>query len=99
MLLHHHTSEPLLENAVFSVWSVLRFYTGRPISMKDGSNISTVTLQVTKGNGKRTQDHPVPGGYKCRNLALQLEGVSNVRWLIIISPVGLRPENDCAGKG
>jgi hypothetical protein len=51
-----------------------------------GSNTSTVALRVVGGDEKGTQcrgvklGHPVPGGYKYRDLALQVGGVSNIRW-------------------
>jgi hypothetical protein len=38
--------------------------------------------------------HPVPGGYKYGDLALQVGGVSNLRQ----SNMELRPKNDCAGE-
>jgi hypothetical protein len=50
-----------------------------------GSNTSTVALQVVEGDEKGTEclgvklGHPVPGGYKYRDLALQVGGVSNMR--------------------
>jgi hypothetical protein len=46
--------------------------------------MTTVVLPVVRGNGKRTQcsrvylDNPVPGGYKCGDLALQVGGVSRI---------------------
>jgi hypothetical protein len=50
-----------------------------------GSNTSTVALRVVMGDEKGTQylgiyaGHPVPGGYKYRDLALQFGKVSNLR--------------------
>jgi hypothetical protein len=49
------------------------------------SNISTVALRVVGGDEKGTQclgvklGHPVPGGYKYEDLALQVGRVSNLR--------------------
>jgi hypothetical protein len=49
------------------------------------SNISTVTLWVIGDDKNGTQylgeytGHPVPGGYKYRDLALQVGGFSNLR--------------------
>jgi hypothetical protein len=41
----------------------------------------------------------VPGGYKYRDLALKVGGVSNLRQRnMVMSPAGLKPENDCAGE-
>jgi hypothetical protein len=48
-----------------------------------GWNTSTVVLRVVRGDVKKTQypglylGHPVPGGYKYRDLALQARGVSD----------------------
>jgi hypothetical protein len=73
--------------------------------MEAGSNKCTVALRVVGGNEKVTQclgvqlDHPVPGGYKYGDLALQVGGVSNPRHLnLVMSPAGLGTENDCAGE-
>jgi hypothetical protein len=50
-----------------------------------GSNVSTVALRVVGGDEKGAQSlglklvHPVPGGYKYGDLALQVGGVSNLR--------------------
>jgi hypothetical protein len=50
-----------------------------------GSNTTTVALRVVKGDEKGSQclgiwlGHPVPGGYKYGDLALQVGGVSNPR--------------------
>jgi hypothetical protein len=50
-----------------------------------GTNTSTVALRVVGGDEKGTQylvvelGHPVPGGYKYGNIALQVEKVSNLR--------------------
>jgi hypothetical protein len=50
-----------------------------------GSNISTEALLVVGGDEKGTQrlgvqlGHPVPGGYKHGDLALQVGGLSNLR--------------------
>jgi hypothetical protein len=50
-----------------------------------GSNTSTLALQVIGGNEKGTQwlgvltRHPVLWGYKYGDLALQVDGVSNLR--------------------
>jgi hypothetical protein len=70
-----------------------------------GSNNSTVALRVVGGNKNGTQclgvypDHPVPGGYKYGDLDLQVGGVSNPRQQnVAMSPVGLGPENECAGE-
>jgi hypothetical protein len=39
--------------------------------------------------------HPVPGGYKYGNLALQVWGVSNLKQsTVVMNPAGLGPEND-----
>jgi hypothetical protein len=38
--------------------------------------------------------HPVPGGSKYGNLALQVVGVSNV----VVGPVELGAKNDCASE-
>jgi hypothetical protein len=52
---------------------------------KTGSNTSTLALRVIGGDGKGSQclgiklSHPVPGGYKYRDLALQVGRVSNLR--------------------
>jgi hypothetical protein len=44
-------------------------------------------------------DHPVSEGYKYGDLALQAGEVSNLRQQnMVMSPVGLGPENDCAGE-
>jgi hypothetical protein len=50
-----------------------------------GLNTSTVALRVVGGDERGTQclrikpGHPVPGGYKYEDLALQVGGVSNLR--------------------
>jgi hypothetical protein len=50
-----------------------------------GANTSTVTLRVVGGEEKGTQfleiklGHHIPGGYKYRDLALQVGGISNLR--------------------
>jgi hypothetical protein len=44
-----------------------------------GSNTSTVALRVVGGDDKGIQCHPVPGGHKYRDQALQVGGVSNLR--------------------
>jgi hypothetical protein len=49
-----------------------------------GSNTATVALRIEGGDEKGTQclgvpGHPVPGGYKYGDLALQVAGVSNLR--------------------
>jgi hypothetical protein len=50
-----------------------------------GSNTFTVVLQVVGGDEKATQylgvylGHPVPGGYKYGDLALQVGGVLNLK--------------------
>jgi hypothetical protein len=55
------------------------------LRVKAGSNTFTVALRVVGGDEKGTQclgvklDHPVPGGYKYENLALQIGGISNLR--------------------
>jgi hypothetical protein len=77
------------------LWSDLRLYNERPIiidssesdssRVEAGSNTSTVDLRVVGGDKKGTKclgvklGHPVPGGYKYGNLALQIWGVSNLR--------------------
>jgi hypothetical protein len=49
-----------------------------------GYNTFTVALRVVRGDGKGTQclgvylGHPVPGGYKYGELALQVRGVSRI---------------------
>jgi hypothetical protein len=43
-----------------------------------GSNTSTVALRVVGGDEKGTQCHPVSGGYKYGDLALQF-GESRIR--------------------
>jgi hypothetical protein len=69
-----------------------------------GSKTSTVALLVVGDDEKGTQcrgvylGHPVPGGYKYGDLALQVGGVSNLRHMVM-SPVELGPENDCTGEG
>jgi hypothetical protein len=51
-------------------------------------NTSTVALLVVRGDGKGTQcpgvylGHPVPGGYKYGDLALQVGGVSRIGTII-----------------
>jgi hypothetical protein len=53
--------------------------------VKAGSNTSSVALRVVGGDEKGTHchgvklGHPVPGGYKYENLALQVGGISNLR--------------------
>jgi hypothetical protein len=42
--------------------------------------------------------HPVHGGYKYGDLALQVGGVSNETVKNGLSFAGLGPENDCFGK-
>jgi hypothetical protein len=43
--------------------------------------------------------HPVPGEHKYGDLALQVGRFSNLRGQnMVVSPAGLRSENDCAGK-
>jgi hypothetical protein len=50
-----------------------------------GLNTSNLALRVVGGDEKGTQclgillGHPVPGEYKCGDLVLQVEGVSNLR--------------------
>jgi hypothetical protein len=50
-----------------------------------GWNTTTEVLRVVGGDEKETQclevklGHPVPGGYKYGELALQVGGVSNLR--------------------
>jgi hypothetical protein len=70
------------------------------------SNTSTVTLQVVGGDEKGTQclgvylGYLVSGGYKYGYLALQVEGVSNLRQEnVVMSPAGIGHENDHTGKG
>jgi hypothetical protein len=44
-------------------------------------------------------DHPVPGGYKYEDLALQAGGVSRIETIkYLLRAAGLRPERDCAGE-
>jgi hypothetical protein len=44
-------------------------------------------------------DYPVRGRNKCWNLVLQVGYVSNLgQQNIVMSPVGLRPKKDCAGR-
>jgi hypothetical protein len=69
------------------------------------SNTSTVAQRVVGGDEKGTQclgvqlGHPVSGGYKYGNLALQVWGVSNLREQnMVTSPPGLGPKNDFAGE-
>jgi hypothetical protein len=51
--------------------------------MEEGYNTSTIALGVVRCDIKRTQclgvklGHPVPGGYKYGDLAIQVGGVSN----------------------
>jgi hypothetical protein len=70
------------------------------------SNTSTVARRVVGGDEKGTQclgvkpGHPVPGGYKYGDLALQVGGVLNLRQQnVVINSAELGPENDCAGEG
>jgi hypothetical protein len=42
--------------------------------------------------------HPVSGGYKYGNLALQVGGVSNETVKYGLSSAGLEPQSDCCGK-
>jgi hypothetical protein len=42
--------------------------------------------------------HPVPGGYKYGDLALQVGGISDETVKYGLSSVGLGPESDCCGK-
>jgi hypothetical protein len=42
--------------------------------------------------------HPVPGGYKYGNLALQVGGVSDKTVKFGLSSAGLRLKSDCSGK-
>jgi hypothetical protein len=44
-----------------------------------GSSTSTLALLVVGGDEKRTQCHPVLGGYKYGDLAFQFGGVSDLR--------------------
>jgi hypothetical protein len=56
------------------------------------SNTSTVELRVLGGR-------PVPGGYICGDMALQLGGSLESETVnVVMSPAGLGPENDCAGE-
>jgi hypothetical protein len=80
---------------VFSMESVPRLYISRTSGtmtserrlsrVEAGSNTSTVALRVVGGDEKGTQyvvvklGHPVPGGYKYGELALQVGGFSNLR--------------------
>jgi hypothetical protein len=53
-----------------------------------GIEYSAVALRVEKGDGKGTQypgvyvGHPIPGGYKYGDLALQVGGVSRIGTII-----------------
>jgi hypothetical protein len=53
-----------------------------------GQNTSTIALRVLRGHGEGTQcpgvhlGHPVPGGYKYGDLALQVGGVSRIGTII-----------------
>jgi hypothetical protein len=51
-----------------------------------------------KRRQKGTQCHPVPGGCKYGDLALQVGGVSNETVKYGLSSAGLGPESDCSGK-
>jgi hypothetical protein len=43
--------------------------------------------------------HPVPGGYKYVDLALQVGGILNLRQQnMVTSPAGLGPKNEFAGE-
>jgi hypothetical protein len=57
-------------------------------------------LHRNPASGRRRQKgNSVPGAYKYGDLALQAEGVSHLReWSLVMSPVGLGPENYCAGE-
>jgi hypothetical protein len=54
-----------------------------PSRLGEGLNTSTIALRVIRGDVRGTPcpgvylGHPVPGGYKYRNLALQVAGVSD----------------------
>jgi hypothetical protein len=57
-----------------------------------------------KGTWKQNQvlggilGHPVPGGYKQGDLALQVERVSNsIQNNMVVNPVGLESKKDCTG--
>jgi hypothetical protein len=71
----------------FSTRSVLRCYKQDQLAvavtprLEMGSNTSTAALRVVGGDEKGTQclGHPVRGGYKYGDLALQFGGVSNLR--------------------
>jgi hypothetical protein len=68
-----------------------------------GYYTSIVALLVVRGDEKGTQcprvylAHPVPGGYKYNDLALQVGGISRIG-TIKYDPAGLRSECDCAGE-
>jgi hypothetical protein len=69
------------------------------------SNTSTVALRVVGDEGKVTQylglqpGHPVPGGYKYGDLAIQVWGsLESEIENIVISPAGLGAENDCVDE-
>jgi hypothetical protein len=73
--------------------------------VKAASNNFTVALRVVGGDEKGTQclgvllGHPVPGGYKYGDLALQVGGVSNLRQKnTLTTAAGLVPPNECAGE-
>jgi hypothetical protein len=67
-----------------------------------GSNIFIVLLRVVGGDEKGTQclgvqlGHPVSGECEYWNLALQVGSLESE--IVKCGPVGLRPENICAGE-
>jgi hypothetical protein len=74
--------------------------------LEGGSNTCAVALRDVGGDEKETQSlgiylgHPVPAGYEYGDLALQVEGVSNLRqYSGAMSLARLGPDNDCAGEG
>jgi hypothetical protein len=70
--------------------------------VETGSNASSVALPVVGGdeNGTECLGRHVPARYKYGDVALQVEGVSNLRQLnVVMSPVGIGPGYICAGEG
>jgi hypothetical protein len=65
------------------------------------SNTSTAAVRVEGGDENGTQflglqlGHPVPGGYKYGDLALQVAEISNVRQNMVMSPAGLGSKKGC----
>jgi hypothetical protein len=69
-------------------------------SVEAGQNSSTVALRVVRGDEKGTQcpgvylGHPVSGGYKFGDLALQVGGVSR----IVTIKYGIEPRGTALAK-